>query len=113
MLSLNLLATQAHRSDLADQARRARVNATATPVTRVTLRYAAAADAPRLRDLAELDSALLPDGPVLLAEVDGRLRAALPIDGGAPISDPFHRGRELLQLLQLRADQLRPGGAGA
>ena len=76
MLSLNLLATQAHRSDLADQARRARVNATATPVTRVTLRYAAAADAPRLRDLAELDSAPLPDGLVLLAEVDGRLDSA-------------------------------------
>ncbi|MGI8864942.1 MAG: hypothetical protein ACR2JH_11210 [Solirubrobacteraceae bacterium] len=113
MLSLTLLATQAHRSDLADQARRARVNADATPVTRVTLRYAAAADAPRLRALAEMDSARPPDGVVLLAEVDGRLRAALPIEGGPPISDPFHRGRELLELLQLRAQQLGPGGAGA
>jgi hypothetical protein len=49
---------------------------------------------------------------VLVAEVDGRLRAALPVDGGAPIADPFHRGRELLALLRLRAEQLRPGAAG-
>jgi hypothetical protein len=63
--------------------------------------------------LAELDSASPPDGVVLLAEVDGRLRAALPVEGGPPISDPFHRGRELLELLALRAEQLRPGGASA
>jgi hypothetical protein len=113
MLSLSLLAAQAHRSDLADPARRTRAIADATPVSRVTLRYAAAADAPRLRQLAELDSASPPDGPVLVAEVDGRLRAALPVAGGPPISDPFHRGRELLALLALRAEQLRPDGAGA
>jgi hypothetical protein len=113
MLTLSLLAARAHRDDLAQQARRARVAAADTPVTRVTLRYAAAADAPRLRRLAELDSADPPEGPVLVAEVDGRLRAALPVDGSAPISDPFHRGRELLALLRLRAEQLRAGGARA
>jgi hypothetical protein len=79
----------------------------------VTIRYAAAADALRLRELAELDSASPPHGPVLVAEVDGRLRAALPVDGGPAISDPFHRGRELLALLRLRAEQLRPGRASA
>jgi hypothetical protein len=113
MLSMSLLATQAHRSHLADRARRARASAAATPVSRVTLRYAAAADEPRLRQLAELDSASPLDGPVLVAEVDGRLRAALPVDGGPAISDPFHRGRELLALLQLRAEQLRPHRASA
>ncbi len=113
MLSLSLLATQAHRNELAERARRARARAAATPVTRVTLRFAAAADAPRLRTLAELDSAVAPDGRVLVAEVDGRLRAALPIDGGPAISDPFHRGRELLELLALRAEQLCPGDACA
>ncbi len=77
-----------------------------TPVSRVTLRYAAAADAERLRILAELDSANAPAGPVLVAEVDGRLRAALPLDGGAPIADPFHRGTEMIQLLRMRAAQL-------
>jgi hypothetical protein len=78
-----------------------------TPVTRVTLRYAAAADAERLRLLAELDSGSAPSGPALVAEVDGRLRAALPLDGGAPIADPLHRGAELIELLRLHAAQLR------
>jgi hypothetical protein len=77
-----------------------------SPVTRVTLRFAAAADADRLRRLAELDSAAPPSGPALVAEIDGRLRAALPLDGGPAISDPFHRGVELVELLRLRALQL-------
>jgi hypothetical protein len=83
-----------------------------TPVTRVTLRYGAAADADRLRSLAELDSAEPPSGPILIAEVDGRLRAALPLDGSRPIADPFHQGTELLELLRLRAAQLGRSVAG-
>jgi hypothetical protein len=43
---------------------------------------------------------------VLVAEVDGRLRAALPLDGAAPIADRFHRGVELIELLRERASQL-------
>ena len=78
-----------------------------TPVTRVTLRYASAADAERLQLLAELDTASAPSGPMLVAEVDGRLRAALPLDGGTSIADPSHRGAELLELLRIRAAQLR------
>ena len=77
-----------------------------SPVTRVTLRYAAAADAARLELLAALDCGEPPDGPALVAEVDGRLRAALPLDGGPAIADPSHRGCELLDLLRLRALQL-------
>jgi hypothetical protein len=93
--------------DLREAARRAAPPADAsTPVTRVTLRYGARADAERLQALAELDSASVPSGPVLVAEVDGRLRAALPLDGSPPIADPFHRGAELLELLRLRAAQL-------
>jgi hypothetical protein len=41
-----------------------------------------------------------------VAEVDGRLRAALPLDGGSPLADPFHRGSDLIELLRLRAGQL-------
>ncbi len=77
-----------------------------TPVTRVTLRFAAAADADRLRRLADLAAAAPPSGPALVAEIDGRLRAALPLDGGPAISDPLHRGIELVELLRLRALQL-------
>jgi len=77
-----------------------------TPVTRVTLRRAVIGDRERLRALAELDSTEAPTGGVLVAEVDGRLRAALPLDGGRPLADPFHRGAELVDLLRLRARQL-------
>ena len=83
-----------------------------TPVTRVTLRYAVAADRPRLRHLAELDCVKPPVGSALVAEVDGRVRAALPLDGGEPIADPFFPGRELLELLRIRAIQL-DGARGA
>src|SRR5438552_14820923 len=107
MLSLNFLAAREHARDLHRAAERARVDVAATPVTRVTLRYSSAADAERLRLLAELDTAEAPSGPALVAEVDGRLRAALPLDGGAPLADPFHRGAELIELLRLRAGQLR------
>ena len=77
-----------------------------TPVTRVTLRYASAADAERLDHLAALDSASAPRGAALVAEVDGRLRAALPLDGSPPLADPFHRGVELIELLRVRSRQL-------
>jgi hypothetical protein len=106
MLSLSLLAAREHNRDLLDAAKRPRADSGDTPVTRVTLRFASAADAGRLRSLAELDSASAPRGPALVAEVDGRLRAALPLDGGAPIADPFHRGTELIELLRTRAAQL-------
>lgn len=104
---LNFLAAREHARELQAQARGAEPGASLdTPVTRVTLRFAAAADADRLRRLAELDSAAPPSGRALVAEIDGRLRAALPLDGGPAISDPFHRGAELVELLRLRALQL-------
>jgi hypothetical protein len=78
-----------------------------TPVTRVTLRYASAADAGRLFELAELEHTEPPLGAALVAEIDGRLRAALPLDGGPAIADPAHGGLDLVELLRLRALQLR------
>jgi hypothetical protein len=105
--SLNFMATREQARDLRRRAAgQSRVDTGETPVTRVTLRYASAADADKLRHLAALDSADAPAGAALVAEVDGRLRAALPLDGGSPIADPFHRGVELVELLRVRAAQL-------
>jgi hypothetical protein len=103
MFFLNSFVARERNGDLI---RAAEADRQSTPVTRVTLRYAAAADTARLRDLAELDSAEAPAGPALVAEVDGRLRAALPLDGSEPIADPFHCGTELIELLRVRAAQL-------
>jgi hypothetical protein len=77
----------------------------------VTLRLATEDGSSGLRRLAQLDSARAPSGPVLIAEVDGRLQAALPLDGGAPIADPFRRSADLVALLRMRAAQMS-GGSG-
>lgn len=104
---LNFLAAHERDSQLRHSARRGRqLDDGRTPVTGITLRYANAGDRERLHHLAELDSAETPTGSILVAVVDGRLRAALPLEGGRPIADPFHRGSELIELLRMRAAQL-------
>ena len=83
----------------------------------VVLRMAEAEDALALQRLAWLDSAAAPRGAVLLAEVDGELVAALTLAGRLRIGDPFRHTRAILDLLELRADQLdlaqgTPSGPG-
>jgi hypothetical protein len=56
--------------------------------------------------LAQLDTAVCPRGRVLVAAVAGEPRAALPLDGGPAVADPFHRTAELVTLLKMRAAQL-------
>jgi hypothetical protein len=73
---------------------------------RVTVRRSVPADGLGLSRLAALDSKDSPDGPVLLAEVDGELVAAVPFDGGSPIADPFRPTADLVSLLKLRATQV-------
>ena len=110
---MTFLLSQERVRDLRGVADRSRRSARGTPVDPVTLRHASEADARRLRHLAELDSAQVPAGSALVAEVDGRIRAALPLDGGAPIADPFHRSAELVELLRVRAAQLGRAGSSA
>ena len=66
--------------------------------------------------LARLDSARRPSGPVLVAAVAGEPVAALPLDGGPAIADPFQQTAALLSLLELHAAQMRdrpnPGRLG-
>jgi hypothetical protein len=76
----------------------------------VVIRRAAGADARRLARLAQLDSAPVPSGPTLVAEMDGVLVAALPLSGGRAVADPFVRSRPLVEMLELRASQLRTAG---
>jgi hypothetical protein len=73
----------------------------------VTIRRSRAADHDALVLLAQLDSRVLADGELLVAEVDGELRAALPLGGGPAIADPFRPTAPLVSLLGLRASQLR------
>jgi hypothetical protein len=76
----------------------------------VLIRRSSEADAAAVAALAGLDSRRAPAGELLLAEVDGELFAAVPLDGGEPIADPFRFTAELVSLLVLRAAQLRDEG---
>lgn len=76
-------------------------------VSDVLIRRAESCDARRLARLAQLDSGSVPPGPTLVAEVDGLLVAALPLNGGRPLADPFVPTAPLVQMLELRAKQLR------
>jgi hypothetical protein len=73
----------------------------------VTLRFATPDDASALRRLAQLDTGSVPTGPTLIAEVDGVLTAAVPINGGEPVADPFLPTAGLVRLLKHRAAQMR------
>ena len=77
-----------------------------TPLTTapsVLIRAARGSDGPALNDLARLDSARLPAGPLLVAESGGELIAALDAASGARIADPFRPSADVLALLELRA----------
>ena len=73
----------------------------------VTLRLAVPADADALDHLAQLDSRRAPRGAVIVAEVGGELWAAVSIDDGHAIADPFRPTGELVALLVERSRQLR------
>jgi hypothetical protein len=77
----------------------------------VTIRNAFPDDALALVRLAALDSAEVPSGPMLVAEVNGEVRAALSLRDGAAIADPFRRTRALVELLSARAAQLTTAAA--
>lgn len=77
---------------------------------RVTVRMAEDCDARTLVRLGALDSVPAPKGPALVAEIDGDPVAALPLDGGRPVADPFRQTSAMIELLELRAAQLRAEG---
>ncbi len=77
-----------------------------SPLSPIAVRALGADDAPRIRHLAELDSAHAPKGDLLGAEVDGTLVAVLSLDDGRTISDPFHPSAPAVELLRLRATQI-------
>jgi hypothetical protein len=80
---------------------------TAIPATTVVIRPALGDDVRALRRLADLDSARVPAGQLLVAESDGALVAAHAPASGATIADPFRHTADVVELLQLRGSLLR------
>ena len=73
----------------------------------VVIRPARGSDAASLVRLAALDSAAPLTEPSLVAEVEGRIVAALAPGSGARIADPFVPTTDLLDLLEMRARPAR------
>lgn len=73
----------------------------------VTLRLASTSDEKSLARLAELDSAGPQQRPVLVAELDGQLLAALSLSDGRAVANPFHPTADLVDLLRARAQHIR------
>jgi hypothetical protein len=113
---LTKLVAEAHLGDLRRDADRSRLARAAKKVPQrsvenlevpITIRPARPADASALAALVQLDSAHVPSVPVLIAEANGKLRAAVSLDDGTAIADPFTHTVWMVQLLHTRADQLR------
>jgi hypothetical protein len=68
--------------------------------TPITLRGASPDDHTALCRLAALDSACVPAAPLVVAEVDGELRAAVSIADGTAIADPFYPTAHIDALLR-------------
>jgi hypothetical protein len=77
-----------------------------TPSPIISIRAATTNDGRTLTRLAALDSAEVPAGPILVAEVDGEAQAALSLRDGRVVADPFERTAELVSLLRVRADSI-------
>jgi hypothetical protein len=76
----------------------------------VILRLCSVHDDGALERLAMLESRPVPKGRFVVAEVGGTVVAALPLDSGTALADPFRQTAHLLPLLELRAKQLAPAG---
>ena len=88
-----------------------------TSTSSLTIRHAIAADEADLTRLAALDSSRVPSGELLVAQVDGSLIAALSVDTGAAIADPFEHTAAIVDSLRAHAGRqsrpaLRPAHLG-
>jgi hypothetical protein len=75
----------------------------------ITLRCAVARDDSELSRLAALDSAAPLAPPVLVADLEGQLLAAISLADGAVVANPFQPTVALVELLRARERQLRGG----
>jgi hypothetical protein len=73
---------------------------------RIVIRRGAGDDIAALETLGQLTERAVPQFPLLLAEADGVLVAALSRLSGEVITDPFVATEDIVALLRLRSAQL-------
>jgi hypothetical protein len=113
MTSINALIASEHNADLRRDSERRRPGAdseqpsttTRTEMPIVALRLAQPDESAVVRRLAALDDAPALSGPALLALVDGEAVAALSLDDGRVVANPFLHTEAAVGLLRLRARQ--------
>jgi hypothetical protein len=76
----------------------------------VVIRYARPDEADALATLAKLDSSRAPRGDVIVADVQGELWAAVSLDDGHAVANPFRPSGELTFRLSERARELHGAG---
>jgi hypothetical protein len=84
-------------------------------INAMTIRAATSADAGAIRLLASSSSRRRPRGPMLVAEHDGKLLAAIAVSSGAVITDPGTPVADVVRGLRRRRYQLlrQNGDVGA
>ena len=78
----------------------------------LVIREATEDDRAALVRLAQRDSERVPAGRLPVAETGGEVRAAVEVESGYAIADPFRRTADLVGLLRARAKQLRVAHRG-
>ena len=76
----------------------------------LVMRHARPDEADALATLAQLDSSRAPVGDVIVADVKGELWAAVSLDDGHAVANPFRPSGELTFRLSERARELRGVG---
>jgi len=77
------------------------------PANAYVIRPASDTDEPALLRLAALDSQRPLEGPMLAAEIEGAVAAAISLRDGRVVADPFARTGPLTTQLRMRASGLR------
>ena len=72
----------------------------------LTLRRAGTTDEAAIARVAAVDSSVPPKGETLVVAVDGKIVAAMSLDEGAVVADPFEPTADLVEALRLRRTQL-------
>src|SRR5436190_10409959 len=75
----------------------------------ITMRRADSSDRSALQRLAGRDSQLLQDDDYLIAEVADEPWAAVGIQTGTVVADPFRPSGDVAKLLAMRAEHIRDG----
>ena len=79
----------------------------------VAVRLAGPEDEAAIGRVAALDSSEAAGGPHLVAEADGDVIAALAIGSGQAVADPFRWTADVVELMTVRAAQMRSTRADA